>query len=301
MTSPSNLPTFFLIGAAKAGTTTLYEMLKQHEQVFLPFVKEPAFFCDDEYYARGLDWYCETFYKEAGQQPVRGDATPTYLFWGTKVVPRLKTHYRDELPRIIVIFRDPVRLVHSFYWHSVRDGREALSLRDALAAETKRLAEYGELLSRRGRLQYAYSEIGMYARQLQPYLEVFPKSSFLFLLHEDLGNFSRLAARLWDFLGLEPAQGLKPVVSNKAALPRSRKVHDWLRATSAPKELVKPFIPFRLRYRLKMAAIGLNLRTIEYPAIEPDLAQKLRKHFSADMRRLESIIDRDLSAWHGEN
>jgi Sulfotransferase family len=49
------MPNLFLIGAAKAGTTALYDYLAQHPQVFLSRIKEPMFFSRDEYYARGLD------------------------------------------------------------------------------------------------------------------------------------------------------------------------------------------------------------------------------------------------------
>ena len=51
------MPNLFVVGAAKAGTTALYDYLAQHPQVFLSRVKEPMFFSREDYYARGLDWY----------------------------------------------------------------------------------------------------------------------------------------------------------------------------------------------------------------------------------------------------
>ena len=292
------LPNFFIIGAAKAGTTTLYETLGQHPEVYLPFVKEPAFFSDDDYYQKGLDWYGRTHYANTRNRPARGDATPTYLFWGSKVAPRLQQIYGDNPPRFIAIFRDPVALVRSFYWHSVRDGRETLDMRAALAAEERRLVENAEVLQRRGRIAHSYARIGLYAQHLQPYLDRFPLTHFLFLLTDDLGDFPGLVRKLETFLGLGHVSGLKPVTSNAAALPRSRTLHRWLRNTSALKECVKPFLPFALRHRLKERAVEANLKPFRVPPLDIDLADALRRHYSDEMKRLERLINRDLSAWY---
>ncbi len=110
MTLADKAPNFFIIGAAKAGTTSLYDALRRHPQVFLSVEKEPAFFCDDEYFRRGNDWYLRTFFREARGEPSRGEATSRYLFFGEKVAPKdsgiLGT---DIAENFIVIFRDPVR------------------------------------------------------------------------------------------------------------------------------------------------------------------------------------------------
>ena len=67
-------PNFYILGAAKAGTTTLYELLEQHPQVYMPYDKEPAYYCDDEYYAKGEAWYLRTFFGQAAEKPFRGVA-----------------------------------------------------------------------------------------------------------------------------------------------------------------------------------------------------------------------------------
>lgn len=294
------LPNFLIIGAAKAGTTTLYDVLRQHPQVYLPFVKEPAFFCDDEYYANGVDWYCRTFYAGADGSPARGDATPTYLYWGAKVVPRLERVYGERLPRIIAIFRDPVDLVYSFYWNSVREGRETLSLREALDVEQERLTRHEAFLEKRGRIVYSYSRIGLYATHLQPYLARFPESRRLFLRLEDLKDFDALVRRLEAFLELDHAEGLKPAESNPAALPRSRAVHRWLRERSRVKDAAKLVLPYPIRHRLKVRALEANLKRFDVPPLDADLAGRLRRHYAGEMRRLEDIIGRDLSRWYGD-
>ena len=293
----NKLPNLFIVGAAKAGTTTLYDTLSQHPDVFFPFDKEPAFFCDDEYYARGKEWYLDTFYKRSGIRKVRGDATPRYLYWGRKVVPRLQSLYGNELPKIISIFRDPMALVHSFYWHSVREGRENLGLKEALALEEERIKENNDYLSRRGRITYCYHRIGLYATQLEPYLESFPKRNMLFLLTEDLQDFGQLTRRLEGFLELEHSDRMKPAVSNPAALPRSRELHRWLRTTSGIKQFMKKLLPLGLRHRLKNVAIEMNLRSFQTPTLDTEISAYLREHYRDEVTRLQDIIGRDLSAW----
>jgi len=58
-----SLPNFMILGAAKAGTTTLFNLIKQHPQVHMPFTKEPMFFSHDDNYRRGLDWYRRTYFR----------------------------------------------------------------------------------------------------------------------------------------------------------------------------------------------------------------------------------------------
>jgi hypothetical protein len=298
MTLQDKAPNFFIIGAAKAGTTTLYDVLRQHPQVYLPAEKEPAFFCDEQCFERGSDWYIRTFFRAVSGYPGRGEATSRYLFFGEKVAPRIRAFLEANTPRFIVIFRDPVGLVHSFYWNSVREGAEDLPLQDALRLEPERLARWGTQLERRGQILYAYSRIAQYAQQIRHYLQQFGSEHFLYLLTEDLADFPALVRRLEDFLGVDhQAAGIRPIRSNDSALPRSKGFHRWLRSRSSLKELIKPFFPRQLRYRLKMAAIGGNLRPFTPPPMEANLENALRRQFRDEVEQLQDIIGRDLLSW----
>lgn len=206
--------------------------------------------------------------------------------------------YGDALPRLITIFRDPVALVQSFYWHSVREGRETLPLPDALAAEPERLASDGERLRRQGLMTYGYRRIGQYATQLQPYLARVPRERCLFLLTDDLRDFDTLLRTLETFLGIDHDARVKPVVSNSAALPRSRRLNQWLRARSPLKEALKHVVPFPVRHRLKMRAIDANLKPLRTPPMDAALALGLRRHYADEVQALERIIGRHLSAWY---
>jgi hypothetical protein len=291
-------PNFFIIGAAKAGTTSLYDILYQHPQVYFPFVKEPAYFCDDEYFGRGNEWYLNTFFANAKEQRGRGEATSRYLYFAKKVAPRIYEFSQPNLPKFIAIFRDPAKLVYSFYWNSIREGHETLPFDEALHAEQDRMTRLKTQLEGSGQILYAYSQIGLYAQQTMQYLAMFPKERFLFLLTDDLLDFPTLVTKLQIFLNLEDHSSyIRPVKSNYSAMPRSSKLHKWLRNRSALKDIFKLFIPFPIRYRLKMSTLEKNLREFTPPELDAEIANSLREHYSEETDRLQDIIQRDLSKW----
>ena len=145
---------------------------------------------------------------------------------------------------------------------------------------------------------FAYSQIASYARQVEHYLTLFPKEHFLFLLTDDLLEFPHLLNRLQTFLELDDrASSIEPVRSNAAALPRSRALHHWFRSRSWLKEVFKPFVPHQIRHKLKMAAMELNLEAITPPAMDAEIANSVRRQYSEETKRLQDLIQRDLSKW----
>ena len=293
-----SLPNFLIIGAAKAGTTTLFDLLKQHPQVYLPFNKEPMFFNYDDNYRRGLEWYSRTFFRRAAPNLARGEATPHYLYWSDKVAPRIRQVYAQAPIKFLVIFRDPVGRAYSWYWNMVKEGREELPFDAALEREPRELLEHLGILRQAGAMTYGYVRGSCYASALQPFLDHFARQDFLFLLQEDLVNdFSATVPKLLEFLNLDPAILLRPVSSNQATMPRSRRVQSWLRGQSGFRDLLKELIPLQLRLTIKTSLLQANTRLAAYPPLDPVIAAELRARFAPEVRRLEDVIDRDLSAW----
>ena len=75
-----SLPNFMCIGAAKSATTSLYDILRQHSDVFAPSFKEPHFFDTPSVYKNGVKWYSKTYFNNVKNEKRIGDFTPTYLF-----------------------------------------------------------------------------------------------------------------------------------------------------------------------------------------------------------------------------
>lgn len=296
MADQLTLPNLFILGAAKAGTTALFDLFYQVPEVYLPFSKEPFFFNNDEHYEHGLEWYSQTFYPDTASYQYRCDATPHYLYWSEKVAIRMKRAY-SSAPRMIVIMRDPVARAYSWYWNMVREGKETLSFEQALQAEEKRLSEQYPEFSRLGSMACGYVRGSRYAAQIKPFLEVFPRENFFYILSNDLRDRpDQTVDNLFDFLGLPPRQ-LRLRGKNLASLPRSMALQRWLRKKTTWRDMLKPLLPIQVRFAVKERIIRLNQRTTQYPEMNPETASRLRAVFTPDILALEQIIDRDLSAW----
>ena len=246
------MPNLFVIGAAKAGTTAVYGYLAQHPKVFSSRVKEPMFFSREENYAKGLDWYEGAYFGGAKNHPVRAEATPHYLYCSEKVAPRIKKAYGERPVKFIVSFRDPVSRAYSWYWNMVREGREDLGFDEALRVEGRRLEQNRHELRQLGSMVYGYSAGSRYASLLQPYLELFYPESFFFVFQDDLKSRpNETCEEVFEFLGIESSIRVNASNSNPAAMPRSRLLHQTLRRRFLFKELIKPFVPTRVRSRLR--------------------------------------------------
>ncbi len=294
----SVLPNFMVIGAAKAGSTTLFDLLKQHPEIYLPFNKEPFFFCSDANFKRGVEWYAHTFFRQAAGYKARGEATPQYLYWSAKVAPRIHEVYGQVPVKFIAIFRDPVARAYSFYWNMIMEVSEDLSFADALGKEATRLAEHHHQLECSGDMLYGYKRGSSYASALQPFLEIFPRKNFHFLLLEDLGiDFSATTRDLFDFLELDANVTITPTSSNLSGLPRSARLQKYLNTQSPLRTFIANNLSMHKRYQIMTLLRSVNLRQSKYPKIDPDVEAALREHFAPEVRRLEEIIQRDLSAW----
>jgi hypothetical protein len=294
-----HFPDFFILGAAKAGTTSLYDLLNNHEQIAMSIVKEPMFFSRDDYYHRGLDWYSKTFFAPVPEQLLIGEATPHYLYWAEKVAPRILESAPQKPIKFIIILRDPVFRTYSWYWNMIKEGEENLSFEEALAEEKERLQTGEKLLRANGSMIYGYKKGSMFASQIKQFLKYFPRDHFYFLLQEDLQNKnSQRLNGLYEFLGISVAQTISNTArSNPSSMPRSKTLQGWFRNRSLIKELVKRLIPFRMRQAIKSFLIDKNSVPFVYPEIGKDTELKLRTYFAGEVLDLQTLAGRDLSNW----
>lgn len=190
------LPDFLVIGAQKAGTTSLYAYLSSHPGIVPAAHKEIHYF--DVHYTRGEHWYRAMFPTRRrlatanghGHRLVTGEASPYYLFH-----PLAAQRAGGLLPdaRLVVLLRNPVERAWSHYRHEVRAGRERLDFAAALAAEPDRLsgadAALRAGLSNAATLAHrtcSYVARGRYAEQLRRWLEYYPRESLLVVQAEEL-------------------------------------------------------------------------------------------------------------------
>lgn len=198
------LPDFLCIGAQKAGTTTLHELLREHPGVHLSPEKEVQYFSLN--FDRPLGWYRSRFADARRRQRV-GETSPYYLFH-----PEAPARIAATLPdvRLIVLVRDPVERALSGYFHSLRAGQETLPVEAAFEAEERRLAGSAAALAAPGGRHeshrwHGYLGRSRYEEQLARYRSLFPASRLLVIRSEDLFADPRpVLHRVHEFLGLDP-------------------------------------------------------------------------------------------------
>jgi len=197
------LPNLLVVGAQKAGTTSLHELLSRHPGICMSRTKE----CDELARDRPSAWRYRAYFPVVLGRPYGGakwigESTPYYLFH-----PAVPTRARDMLPGVhaIAVLRDPVERAWSHYRHSVRLGFESLPFREALEKEPARLASSPEAFR-----QLSYFERGCYAPQLRRWFDAVGRERVLVLDFEGLVA-GTVRGEIERFLGLAaPLQGDLP-------------------------------------------------------------------------------------------
>ena len=201
------LPDLIVIGAQKAGTTSLHTWLAQHPQILPPFEKEVHYFDGGlepgtDNFAKGIDWYRAHFpNKAAATDTIAFETTPLYLFH-----PLVASRIKEQIPnaKLIAVLRNPVDRAVSHYFHTRRNGGENLSMVDAFAAEEQRLAAAGQDYRSAGYIRHSYKARGRYAEQLDRYMQLFAREQILIIDSE--GLFARPAdymQRIYEFAGVD--------------------------------------------------------------------------------------------------
>lgn len=182
-------PTFLYIGAAKSGSSWLFEALRQHPEVFVPVAKDLMFF--DLFYGRGAGWY-SSFFPEGGAYKACGELTHDYFLDGETarriqaIVPEVK---------LLCCLRNPAEVLVSMYGYNrtttfkyAAPGRpaQALDFPAFLALEeVRRLVRYYE--------------------NLAPFFELFPRDQILVLFYDDLRkDGTAFLERVFRFIGVSP-------------------------------------------------------------------------------------------------
>jgi hypothetical protein len=296
------IPNFLIIGSQKCGTTSVYNYLRQHPQVFLSPIKETNFFVhaaqnpDILPYlpkaslpVQSLEAY-RVLFGGALTETAVGEASHLYL-----IDPRAADQIRAHLPRarLIAVLRDPVERAFSAYWMRVRDGRETRSFEQAV--EDEKRGRFEPLLDLGGRF---YVRTGFYARHLKPYLRMFDRSQIAILLFDDLeADASGFMRQLFAFLEVDGTFAPETSVRHNASgLPRHGVLQPLLHKNVLTRT-VRRVLPEALGRRAATAQDAWRSRQLAKPTMSPDLRRALIAKFKDDIFELQDITGRDLSRW----
>ena len=267
------LPTFLVIGAMKAGTTSLYYYLAEHPDIGMSVQKETDFFLDAHgTWQRGTDWYAARF----PDAPARGECAPNYtkrhLFGG--VPARIQSVCPDAT--LIYLVRDPIERAVSHYVGSRMQGREERPF-----AEAVRDAESNYVLTSR------------YHWQLAPYLDRFPRAQMHTIATEALRDNPQAVLRsIYRTLGVDPSFENRRIETRFNAAATKKKRPGWLRWLS--RQIPQPAKDW-LRPRLPMQ--WLPGTPVERPTLAPAVRAHLADRLRPDADALRDLTGQPFDAW----
>lgn len=293
------LPNLFIIGAPKCGTTSLHAILSQHPEVYMTRLKEPRFFSMDSRWEKGSNWYLKKYFNNAGLYSVRGESTPTTLFWFEKTIPRLKQFLGQNPAKFIILLRNPIDRAYSHYWYNVQTKvahKEPLDFEQALDAETARFSN--PEFFRDGVLSYYYVKTGKYVEQVKSFQQAFGAENVMILLFEDIfsAQFDKTIQRIEMFLGISVIP-LREVKDNASFRFKNKLTQKIIRFIKPIRESLNPIIPKGVLKLLRNKYIEMNKEQFNYPPMKEETRHQLASIFKKPNKELEALIDRDLSHW----
>ena len=271
------LPSFFIVGPPRTGTTWLHAVLSQSAWLSHP-TKETRFF--DKYFDRGLTWY-RSHYKRANHGRAVGEVAPTYF---ASVKARERIAQVIPLAKIVCTFRDPVERVVSLYRLKRAYGWISWTFEDALWRDP-------ELM-----------ESSRYVAHLREWIRVFGQSQVMATVHDDMETDPQgYLDKIVDFVGatrvkLQSRHLQRVLTSERMTQPRS---YYWTRGALRLAEWSKARRLDGIVAAVKRMG-GLRLFVGGGPAFpEVSVAQRtmLRELFRPEVEQLEVMLRRDLSAW----
>jgi hypothetical protein len=310
-------PNFFLVGAPKAGTTSLYRYLGQHPDIYMSPIKEPHYFADeirfenfDEHmqkmsaardlafrrYLKGPaserfsggpvdDWGCYLkLFGGATSQTALGEASTCYL-WSPTAAANIASAFPDA--KIVMVLRDPAERALSQYRHMLSFAPKTISFSQYLdAGMSVRSTEISET--------YPFLQFGLYSTHILRYLKHFPQNKVHIAFYDDyLRDAPGFVAEVYRFLGVDSS--FRADVSERhmaAAIPRSHGLNRGLKRAGIW-NLARRASPLPLRRRLRRLAYRPN-SSVSMSAAE---RARLVAFYRDDINCLSQLVKRDLHAW----
>ncbi len=287
-----HLPNFMIVGAPKAGTTSLYHYLSEHPDVFMSEPKEVNFFSREEIEAQGLyysDFKAKTWddyqrlFDGVTTEKAVGEGSVSYLFY-----PDTPQKIKAAIPdvKIIILLRNPVERAFSHYLMDYRMGLVDLPFEDVV------LHQAGGKKS--ALLYQQYVELGLYYEQVKRYVDTFGSAQVKIYFQDDLRHKGeKVVEDLYAFLGIDVA--LKPDLSqeyNTFTMPKNG-LMKALYASGSMRLMINKILPQTIKDKLKDIAFEQKKK--------PELSEETKKHLQAiyhdDIGSLEVLLAKDLSAW----
>lgn len=283
---------FYCVGAQKAGTTSLHNVLNQHHNVFLPDTKEAHFFDNDEKFKLGEQWYYEKFFSNYKGETVCGSCNPDYLYF-EDVPRRIFKSFGSDI-KFVFLLRNPADRAYSHYLMSKRRCIENLPFENALEREASRIDK-----DYYNKSHYSYYTRGLYSVQIERYLKYFPKENMLFINFEKefILNKNYTFSKILNFLDLDYVDLNIDVKRNVARTSKFKCIQKFIYKPNYFKYLFSIFFNQKFKNQIRRWLYILVMRPEKNPTLDNSVKKKLIQKYKSDIEKLQIITNKSFANW----
>lgn len=297
-------PNFFLVGAPKCGTSSLYYYLKQHPDIFLTAVKEPHYFCKDfhkeidAFHSKHGIWplrdevdYLDLF-KTHSHEAVVGEASTSYLYSQTAAT---EIYNFNPDAKILIALRNPIEVLHSWHSHLLYYFEEDVwDFGKALAMEEERAGGHVPLPRKvkfPTRLRYHY--MVQFDEQIKRYKELFGLEQIRIVLLDDLKNdLAQTFEGILEYLGVDSKFQPEIRIKNPSKVQKNSIINKVLNSEKA--RILKVLMPSSLKNTMVNKLRRLNTSEQKRATISQELELKLKETYRPQVEALSKLLSRDL-------
>jgi hypothetical protein len=312
---------FVIIGAAKAGTTSLYKKLSMHPDIFMSTPKEPEFFAREEIYARGGECYM-TLFSSANAGQICGEASTLYSL--IQCFPESAKRMYNHAPeaKIIFVLRNPVERAYSYYIQILKNYQNSTG--DFSVNRTFEECLFPEQYpNRKGRDKFfasfdhhhkdvpeTFTGGGQYMKIINEYLKYYSRRNLLLIKFEDLvDDIDAVSGDVCEFLKLDKSKLIgSNIARENISSEHFSKVDKELNKQSIVSKLKKfpaieplsKLIPKRMRKYLLdwYSNISVEKKSVKRPPKMKDSTRVyLKSFYLAETNELEKFLGQNLETW----
>ncbi len=296
MEEVKNFPNLLIIGAAKSGTTSLHNYLKQHPDFFMSDHKEPHFLINNEIGVKRIHKAVTTLsdYQEmfegSSEYKYRGESSVMYLPFPDIAIRNIKKYLNKDV-KIIIMLRNPIERAFVGYLHNVRyNTSENLSFEEAIEKSEERYQKINDMTP-----DTRYLHVGMYYNQVKKYMDEFGKNVHVVIYDDYVSNINGCIKRVFDFLNvnnIEIDSSQRHMVGGwifKNPILRKLMVSE-----NGLKSFAKLLLPNSI-LRKKIRTIVMRFGTSKTPELTSKMRKFLEDYYRHDIVNLENLLDKDLN------
>ncbi len=306
---------FMVAGFRKCGTTSIYKVLSQHSQIYIPAVKEVDFFADEREYAKGYDWYVKRYFGDCPEEKLKGEVNPR-LSMLDKTVPKKIFENAGKDVKLIFSVRNPVESLYSLFKMRALYGRAFPEEEKELNLEEKQndmfdyfvrsnfVYEDGRYVANQERTKERMIESGKYSGYINEYLKYFPKDQIRIILFEEYIKDPKVIYQdLFSFLGIQEESHIdyyqKAMDGNRVPISKESMLeYDRIAETYETGIVGYNTADYERDLKLRLQYEKDVEKTVKIPAVKYKMGSYAREilnsYYEEEKEAMEDLLGRDL-------